>query len=186
VPGHVREGRRRAARFCCGGNLHEFIRIAIGCVKTKTAASMRHAHQLVMDRSIHQFAFYCSLHLKETFSLQERVYDRRTSQILSVEWRPVLLQQDRGLARGMEILARRTLLWLLSTVYAAWGLGYCILHARATAPIGASTVTLGGRFPPLLNPRSSWWRLRSQSRPGLPEPAPVRGLCTANGAVAIL
>jgi hypothetical protein len=43
VPGHARENHRCPARFGCGGNLYEFIRIAMGCAQTKPAARMRNA-----------------------------------------------------------------------------------------------------------------------------------------------
>jgi len=47
VPSHTREDHRGAACFCGGGNLHEFIRIAMGCVKTKPAASISNAYQVI-------------------------------------------------------------------------------------------------------------------------------------------
>ena len=49
----------------------------------------------------------------------------------------------------MEILAHWTLLGVLSTVYAAWGLVHCISHVRAAAPHRYFNFNIGWKISPL-------------------------------------
>jgi hypothetical protein len=59
------------------------------------------------------------------------------------------LCNSQGGSTRMEILAHWTLLGVLSTVYAAWGLVHCISHVRAAAPHRYFNFNIGWKISPL-------------------------------------
>src|SRR5215510_3843196 len=104
---HTIEDHRGTTIFCCSGNLHEFIGIAMCCIKTKTSSSLGNLYEVVYGHfpkahrcfSYEKVGSACAT--KPTLRDQVRVkcmllpvrpyYTRPPQQLLHVNWCALML-----------------------------------------------------------------------------------------------